>query len=349
VSIHIEMIKKALEFNKPDYLPMEILDVPGIYNNNHTLDPSKVKLISGTENFDAIWTNCYSWFHERIGVDDNGEEIRKDQFGTILKIPKSNNYTYKVIEHPLQDKNNLNEFIFPDANRTIPEFKKLEKVINEKYKDRFINGFIDPGFFVSAQLLFGTQNFFMKIADDIKFVVEVYENLVEYYKGIVINYKNAGAHMITNIESLGSTKGLVINPDIWRKYFKPVLKDFFKFVHGLNLYTSLCVDGDSKLILEDFLELGIDLIFFVDINTTGINAIKEKLKGKICIKSTADMQSTLAIKEPFEIKKEIDEIVKNFYGKQGGFICEVLRWNRPEFPEIKVLASAEAFNKYRIF
>jgi len=59
------------------------------------------------------------------------------------------------------------------------------------------------------------------------------------------------------------------------------------------------------------------------------------------------MQNTLAIKKPFEIKREVDEIVKNFHSKKGGFICEVLRWNKPEFPEKNVLASIEAFNKYR--
>ena len=39
MSEHIEVIKKAIEFNKPEYLPMEILDAPGIYNAYFTKDP----------------------------------------------------------------------------------------------------------------------------------------------------------------------------------------------------------------------------------------------------------------------------------------------------------------------
>ncbi|MHB1377676.1 MAG: hypothetical protein ACYCXB_09710 [Candidatus Humimicrobiaceae bacterium] len=54
MSVHIENVKKALEFKKPDYLPMETNHIPGIYNAYHTLDLETVKFIPGTENFDAM-------------------------------------------------------------------------------------------------------------------------------------------------------------------------------------------------------------------------------------------------------------------------------------------------------
>ena len=60
MSEHIQVVKDALEFNKPVYLPMEIVDVPGIYNTYHNLDPDSVEFIAGTENFDMLWPNCYT-------------------------------------------------------------------------------------------------------------------------------------------------------------------------------------------------------------------------------------------------------------------------------------------------
>ncbi len=347
MSQHIEVVKQALEFKKPGYLPMEILDVPGIYNNNHTLDPDSVMLIPGTENFDSMWTNCYSWFHKLIEKNNIGEEIRQDQFGTKIKITNNENYTYEILENPLFGKKDIKYYSFPEPDDHSDEFKKLGKVIEEKYNDRFINGFIDPGIFISTQILLGTQNFFLQMADNINFVVEVYNGLADYYKGIAVNYKKAGAHMITDIESLGSNKGLVINPVIWRKYFKPILKDFFGFIHDIGLYTSICIDGDAKDVLEDLFDMEVDLVFFVDINTTGIEIIKEKIKGRICIKSTVDMKDTLDNKSPEEVKIEAHKIVDSLNASNGGFICEALRWNRPEFPPENVKASVETFNCYR--
>jgi len=346
-SDHIEVVKKAIEFRTPDYLPMEILDVPGIYNNNHTLNPKKVEFIPGTENFDSMWTNCYSWFHKDIGITDSGEVLRKDQFGTIIKIPKSEDYTYEIVENPLRGKDSLKGYNFPNPNETKPHFNKLGEIISKRYPDRFINGFIDPGILVSTQLLLGIEDFFYKIVDNITFVIAVYEGLMEYYKGIVVNYKNCGAHMITDIESIGSNLGLIMNPEVWRRHFKPVIKNFFKYVHELGLYTSICIDGNSREVLDDMFDLEVDLLFFVDINTTGINAIRNKLKGRICIKSTIDMKDTLGLKTPGEVAKEAHQLVQNFNDKTGGFICEVLRWNRPEYPSENVQASVNAFNIYR--
>ncbi len=170
---HIEVVKRALEFKKPSYLPMEILDVPGIYNNNSTLDPDTVEFVPGTENFDAMWTNSYSWFHEKIDETPEGEEIRKDQFGTIIKIPNNLNYTYDLVKNALSGKDSLKGYSFPNPSDAEPQFKKLGSVIRERYNDRFIDGFIDPGIFLTTQTLLGNENFFIKFADDLKFVIEV--------------------------------------------------------------------------------------------------------------------------------------------------------------------------------
>ena len=58
MSDHIEVVKRAIEFRSPDYLPMEIIDVPHVYNAYHTLDPDTVEFIPGTENFDSLWPCC---------------------------------------------------------------------------------------------------------------------------------------------------------------------------------------------------------------------------------------------------------------------------------------------------
>ena len=104
MSDHIDVVKRAIEFNKPAYLPMEIIDVPGTYNAHHTLDPNTVKFIPGTETFDALWPCCYSWFFETIGKTPEGEDIKKDQFGTVITIPHDDTSVYALREHPLAGK-----------------------------------------------------------------------------------------------------------------------------------------------------------------------------------------------------------------------------------------------------
>ena len=347
MSIHIDTVKRALEFKNPEYLPMEILDAPGVYNAYNTLDPGKATFIPGTEDFDSLWTNCYSWVHTEIGKTEKGESLRRDQFGTLLKIPEDENSTYVLLEHPLAGRNSMGNFTFPDPADTELRFDNLGKAIAERYADRFIDGFIDAGILLTTMMLFGEENFLMKVADNIGFVAEVYEGVMAYYKGIVLNYKRAGAHMITDIEDIGGTAGLLINPETWRQYFKPVLQRFFKFVHDQGLYTSLLIDGNSSQILSDIAEMDVDLFACVDMHTTGIKTVQEALKGKTCVKAAVDMQKTLPMGTPEEIAREARELVEAFHTHEGGFICEVVRWYRPSYEMENVLASVDAFNHYR--
>ena len=96
-STHIEIVKNAIEFKKTKYLPMEVIDVPGIYNAYFTLNPNLVKLVPGTENFDSIWVNCYSWFQDIIEENQKGDVLRKDKFGIIQQILNDKKSSYMAI------------------------------------------------------------------------------------------------------------------------------------------------------------------------------------------------------------------------------------------------------------
>ena len=347
MSEHIDNVKRAIEFKKPAYLPMETNHVPHIYNAYHTLCPDEVQFIPGTEDFDSFWPLTYSWFFEEIGKNEQNETIYLDQFGTKLKIPNNMNSTYALLEHPLEKSSNYKEYKFPDPKNIEKKYTELKKVVDKYYPDRFFNGFIDPGFYLTTNLILGIQNFFMKVATDIDLVIDIYEKAIDYYKQIAVYFKNAGAHMITVIEDWGQNSGMVINPIVWRNEFKPRLKKFYKYVHDLGLYTSICMDGNTESIHKDLLDMGIDLFFIPDVNTTGIKKLKENLAGKICLKTSIDMLDTLATGTPAEVKKEADELVRELSTPDGGFICEVVKWYRPEYNDANVAASVEAFNKYR--
>ncbi len=350
MSDHIEIVKRAIEFRKPDYIPMEILDVPAIYNAYHTLDPNTVALIPGTENFDILWPCCYSWYHTVTGKTREGEILKEDQFGVKLKTPLDENSTYVLLGHPLSGKDSLDGYEFPDPDDLDPHFQKLGNTIKEKYPDRFINAKIDAGIFLTAQFLFGMQDFLLHIACNPLLVSEAYARVAEYYKQVVVKYKQAGAHMITVFEDIGGdhAHALLIKPDDWRKYFKPTLTGFYKFVHEQGMYTGILIDGNSGAILDDLGKLGVDVFSVVDHKATGIELIRDKLKGKICINASVDMQHTLPNGTAAEIEAETDSLHEAFHSPDGGFMCTVMRWHRPTYPEENVLASVKGFNKYRM-
>ena len=347
MSDHIEVVKKAIEFGKPDYLPLETLDVPHVYNAYHTLDPDTVEFIAGTEDFDSLWPCCYSWHHTVTGTTTTGEVLKEDQFGVKLKTPVDETSAYVLLEHPLAGRESLDGYEFPDPDDLDPYFEKLGAVIREKYPDRFISAKIDAGIFLTAQFLFGLENYLLLIAGKPRVAVETYERVAEYYKQLVLKYKQAGAHMITVFEDIGGTQGLLMNPADWRKYFKPTLTDFYSFVHEQGMYTGILIDGNSGPILDDLTEVGLDVFTVLDYMATGVDLIREKMRGKVCINASVDMQHTLPRSTPEEIEQETTRLYEAFNTPDGGFMSTVVRWHRPQYAADAVAASVKGFNKFR--
>ena len=115
------------------------------------------------------------------------------------------------------------------------------------------------------------------------------------------------------------------------------------------MYSGILLDGDIKSILDDLMEMEIDVFQFVEPHAVGIDNIVKTIKGKRCIKASVDMKKTLAIGTPEEVEKEAIQLVKELNSREGGFICNVMKWYRPEFPEQNVLASVRGFNFFRKF
>ena len=177
---HIEVVKSAIEFTSPDYLPLEIVDIPGIYNAYGTLDPDTVEFIPGAENADSLRLTCHSWFHKEVGKTDRGEALKRDQFGMLIRIPADGNSAYVVEERPLAGKSSLAGFSFPDPDDTDPHYEKLRDAIAERYPDRFVNGQVDPGLFLTTMMLMGEDAFLIKTVDDIGLLTDLYAQSSEY-------------------------------------------------------------------------------------------------------------------------------------------------------------------------
>lgn len=346
MSDHIEIVKGAIEFKGPEYLPLEVLDVPYIYDAYKTLDSEKVLLIPGTEDFDSIWVQGF-WFPEEIGKNDLGETIRKDEYGILTKVPKDMNSAYMIIEEPLRGKNSLENYTFPEKENSAKYFEKFKKVIASRYSDRFINSNIDPAAFLTASFLMGTDELYMKMASDLDFVIEVIEHIFEYHYSLIGEFAKCGSHMVTYLDEFAGSTGMMFNPDLWRKYFKKYYSKFFKLVHEAGMYGSICLDGNFSAIIDDLLEMELDVIQCPETKAIGLDTLLNKVKGKKCIKCGVDMMHTLSLGKPEEVYDEAKRVVEMLNSKDGGFIAVAVRWHRPEYPAENVLASVKAFNEYR--
>lgn len=342
---HIEVVKKTIEFKNPRYLPLEVIEVPGIFDDYGKEGIESTKLLEGAEDFDSLQAT-YSWTFEDLGKDKEGNLLRRDEWGCIQKVPQSGEYSYLVIEEPLRDLSKLPAYTFPDPAITDGFFIQMKKNL-QPYKDRFIAAYLDPGSVLIMINLLGAEGFFSQLYLDKKKVLYLFDGIWEFQKVLIKKWKEIGAQMIFLFDEWASQSGLLINPEFWRQVFKPFYKKIFSYIHAQGMYTGLGLDGNVLEILPDLKEVGMDAVDVRQPRAMGFENLAKVCDGKLCLKVSVDMQRTLPSGSVEEVKREADEIVRYLAKPEGGLIALVYRWATLKLPEENVRASVKAFNEYR--
>ncbi|MBN1676349.1 MAG: hypothetical protein JXR37_35220 [Kiritimatiellae bacterium] len=347
MSAHIDRMRRAIEFESPDYVPMELVDIPHLYDAYGTRDPAGVRIPAGAEGFDSAWCT-YHWTFEPAGATEAGEPLRRDEWGCTHVIPHDRGSAYAIVQKPEPaSMADIERYPWPDPAGADWFFESRQPLIARHYADRFICGFLDPGPFLIAFNLFGYEGLLMNLCDRLEVVKAALRRIVDYQIALVPKFRAMGAHMVNVIDEIAGTGGLMFSPAIWREHFKPMYAELFAAIHRNNLYTACLFDGDITAILPDLTAMELDQLFFAQPLSTGIDTVAEFCRGKTCAKMAVDMMVTLADGSPAEIRAEVDEVVRKLRTPKGGLVFQALRWFRPEYDAARVHAQIEAFNAHR--
>jgi len=121
----------------------------------------------------------------------------------------------------------------------------------------------------------------------------------------------------------GGQNGLLISPDTFRTLWKPFYKQMNDWVHENTTWkTFYHTDGAMTLLMEDFIEMGVDIINPVQCSATGMEAqnFKDTYGDRLTVwGGGVDTQKTLPFGTPEEVYEEVSERIQIF-NEGGGFV-----------------------------
>jgi hypothetical protein len=376
-----ERMTRAINLEGPDFPPLEIHDVPHLYDAYGTLDPARAR--PATDDYDGIRVT-YHWTFTEVSTassplplslglrppERGTARLRRDEWGCLQRVPADTDTAYEIIEKPLVDPTAFTDYRFPDPAISDPFFARTRRLIADLYPDKFVCGYVDPGPLLVAFNLMGYDGLLMRLHDDLPQVLAVMRGIVDFQKGIIDRWAAAGAHQVSIIDEFAGTDGLMFSPALWREHFLPFYAELFAHIKSRGLFCGCLFDGDISAIMDDVLALPLDVVEIMQPHAVGLERWGELLgragtrgaggspaaPGKAgatpaprgrCAKVSVDMMTTLATGTPAQCAAEARRLVETFHTPQGGFIGVSLRWHRPEYPPANVAAVAEAFEEYR--
>lgn len=189
-----------------------------------------------------------------------------------------------------------------------------------KKSDKFVIGGACPRPFERMQFLRGSETLLMDLALKEEGLFELFDIVHKF------NVSELKAWAKTNVDALwfmddwGSQRALLISPQDWRKFYKPLYKEYINIAHNSGKKAFMHSDGYIFDIFPDLIEIGLDAInsqiFCMDIKELG-----KQFKGKITFWGEIDRQQTLPYGSLQDVINAVMQVKEHLYDN-GGVIAQ---------------------------
>lgn len=338
-----ERVTRAIKFKKPDRIPVM-----------HACLPAAVKecgnqlqeIIKGypsdfgiNEEMDNILTN------EGKIMPSYHKGRYKDEWGAVWENVHDG-MLGQVKIHPLQNWKAFKNYQFPDPLKGI-KFEEIKELIRKSEHQRYIVGWApSPGYvtlFERMHFLRGYENVLIDLMQGRKELEILADGILSYNLKLIEEWSKLNVDGIAFGDDWGTQNQLMINPKLWREFFKPKYKMMFDLAHGGGKHVHFHSDGYIMEIIPDLIEIGVDVLN-PQHSVMNLNDLKKIVGGKSCIRSDVDCQYILLYGTEQEVKNHVKGIITAFGNYNGGLILhgEI----QPGIPLSNVRAMYDTFQKY---
>lgn len=133
-------------------------------------------------------------------------------------------------------------------------------------------------------------------------------------------WAQTGIDAIFLMDDWGTQNAMMLSPAVFRKYFKPMYRDYCEIARRYGKYVFMHSDGNIAEIIPDLVEVGIDALnsqlFCMD-----LDRLSREVAGKITFWGEIDRQNILPHGSEADIRNAVDLVYTKLY-RNGGVIAQ---------------------------
>jgi len=255
-------------------------------------------------------------------------------------------YGAKTESYPLNEGYEaFTDSLIPDAHHP-GRFSGIDEILKDR-KQRYVQAAVWFTLFERLWMLRGFENLLLDPYVDERSFCSLRDRIVEYNLAIIDEWLKRGADGIFFSDDWGSQKGLLIHPDVWRKFYKPSYQRMFDRVRsgGAHVWMHMC--GNVVAILPDLIDIGLNVLNPVQPQAMDVQLLSREFGGRLCFYGGIDVQGLLIHGSPQQVKRQVRRLVELFGRFDGGYIGGTSHSIMPETPLDNIIAMYEAFLEYQ--
>jgi uroporphyrinogen decarboxylase len=218
---------------------------------------------------------------------------------------------------------------------------KLEKLISASDNNFKL---FDFGFtvFERAWSLRGMENILVDMIEEPDFVNQLLDAIVDYNLKIINLALEFEIDGILFGDDWGQQSGLIMGPEMWRKFIKPQMARMYSAVKKKSRFVLQHSCGDIHEIFPDVIEIGLDVYQTFQPEIYDIRKIKQQFGGSLTFWGGISTQRLLPFASPEEVKRVTKETME-ILGENGGYIASATHDIPGDVPPENIMAMIEVF------
>ena len=332
---HRDRVATALRREMPDRCPMQVSFTPefaarlsgeiggkaeklhnphgggNTYELERALDEDMLLTSVGWANSYYQTTEPGADYTDEWGIDWRVQEY-ETRFGKGI-------YT-EIHRHPLADDDAIDRYAPPDPHRD-SLYKETEWVLRHFKDEYWIVGVTVTTIFETAWALRGLEALLTDMLVNPELADRILDIPFQYHLAAARRLTEMGVDMIWTGDDIGAQRGLLISPEMWRRFLKPRMARFIRELKDINpdVKVAYHTDGDVYPIIPELIEIGIDVLNPVQPACMDPADVKRDFGDKLCFWGTIDEQHTLPFGTPDDVRHEIRHRLATI-GSGGGLI-----------------------------
>lgn len=146
----------------------------------------------------------------------------------------------------------------------------------------------------------------------------------------------------------GSQRALLMSPDLWRRYFKPGIRQLVELAHKHSAVAGLHSCGDIHSIILDLIEIGLDAINPIQVSAEHMDpvALKRQYSQDLVFFGGIDENKVLLEDSEQQVREETRRII-DILGHDGRYIVAASHdYLLPQVPACNIVAMYDEAKKY---
>jgi uroporphyrinogen decarboxylase len=349
-----ERVKAILSRKTPDRLPREFKLTPPLAEEftkrTGASDPAEYYDFEMREVFfkpPSKMPDFSHYFPEGAPPLPNNKGWEVGEWGVGQKPGSTLHFIH--IENPMKRLTSISElkkYPFPDM--TLPERHKHLDVEVKSLHDKgyFVIGYMEWTIFEIAWHMRGMEEFFSDLSSNPKFAEYLLERICENRCFQSRRFAEAGVDMIRIGDDVGTQRGPLMSPHMYRKWIKPrhkrVIDAARKVLPSIDFQYHSC--GDCSEVIPDLIDAGVTILNPVQPECMDQRKIKREYGKYLCFWGGIGTQTTMPFATPDEVYQTVHKTI-NTLGPTG-YVPSPTHVLEPEVPFKNIEAYLRAVEEY---